>query len=70
MDAKKVAKDYPDCLFHAYAAKAREIYYRDFEIDFDDLPEISPSEHGAYVQAWCWVPRESVDPDYNPDTSD
>ena len=37
-----------------YREAARDEYGND-EIEIDDDAKVSPSEHGAFVQAWVWV---------------
>lgn len=37
--------------------RAKELYARDGEIEFDNDAEVSRgAENGVYVQAWVWVP--------------
>ena len=60
-----------------YIAMARELHTKEGEIEIDMLDETdamaetrvsrsedSSGEIGAYVKAWVWVPRESLQPDY------
>lgn len=42
-----------------FIAAANENYASD-NISFDDSPEVSPSEKGAFVQAWVWVTNEQA----------
>lgn len=37
-----------------YVELARNL--ADEELDFDDNPIVSASEHGAFVSAWIWIP--------------
>jgi hypothetical protein len=41
-----------------YRVKAKEEYGEDGSIEFDEDAVVSPSEEGAYVQAWVWVSKE------------
>jgi hypothetical protein len=48
-----------------FRARAKELYYREGEIEVDDNARISfGDDGGAYVEAWVWVPleEEQVDP--------
>ena len=38
-----------------YIELAINSYASDGEIEFDSEPLVSPSDEGAYVQAWVWV---------------
>lgn len=40
----------------AYREAASELYASD-EIEIDLTADISPSDYGAFVHAWVWVPR-------------
>lgn len=42
-----------------FIAAANELYASD-DISFDGEPEVSPSENGAFVQAWVWVTNEQA----------
>lgn len=44
-----------------YIKAARRMWHREGEIEIDDWPLISPSEDGAYVQAWVWVYNDDLD---------
>lgn len=41
-------------------------WVREGECEVDDHAVVSASEDGAYVMAWVWVERESVEPGYVP----
>jgi hypothetical protein len=44
----------------AYIEAARDIYFNegdDYRTEVDDDTIVSGSEEGAYVMAWCWVPK-------------
>ena len=42
-----------------FRARAKELYYRDGEIEIDSNAIISRGDDpGAYVAAWVWVPFE------------
>lgn len=43
-----------------YIKAARRMWHRDGEIEIDDWPLISPSDEGAYVQAWVWVSHDAL----------
>lgn len=62
-----------------YIAKARELHEDEGEIEIDHMEpdaaselaetqisrsEDSSGEIGAYVRAWVWVPRESIQPEW------
>lgn len=38
-----------------YIDQARDRYEDEGTLEIDDHPNVSPSEEGAYVQAWLWV---------------
>jgi hypothetical protein len=44
-----------------YVKAARRMWHRDGEIEIDDWPLISPSDDGAYVQAWVWVYNDDLE---------
>lgn len=45
----------------AYAAALREQYPNEGDVNIDDHPAVAiGSDPGAYVQAWIWVPNESL----------
>lgn len=46
-----------------YINQANEKYGSD-EIEFDDMCLVSPSEEGAFVQAWVWVYKEELDEEH------
>ena len=45
----------------AYREKARDMYEDEGTIEFDPEPDVSLASDGAYVQAWIWIPRESLE---------
>lgn len=52
-----------------WIAKAVEEYHNpltggDGSIDFDDNAAVSRSKEGAYVAAWVWVSRETIEEDH------
>lgn len=44
-----------------YIKAARHMWHRDGEIEIDDWPLISPTDDGAYVQAWVWVYNDDLE---------
>ena len=44
----------------AYRHAAKRLHAAEGEIEFDADAAVSPSEDGAYVQAWIWVDREAL----------
>jgi hypothetical protein len=44
-----------------YIKAARRMWEREGEIEVDDWPLISPSDDGAYVQAWVWVYNDDLE---------
>jgi hypothetical protein len=58
MPAKSVSAVREDA---AYREAAVDLHYRDGQIEIDDDAAVSlGSDFGAYVQAWVWVPVDSV----------
>jgi hypothetical protein len=52
-----------------YIKAAKKLHEVDGECEIDERAKVSRNdneEEGAYVAAWVWVPREVVDPDYDP----
>lgn len=46
----------------AYQTRALSIYQDEGTCEIDEDALVSPSETGAYVQAWVWVPMEDLSP--------
>lgn len=42
----------------AIRVEAKELYHEEGQIEIEDNAEVSPSEGGAYVAAWVFVPNE------------
>lgn len=46
-----------------YRERAREDYHIEGEVEIEDIPVVSASDEGAYVQAWVWVDKRDSDQD-------
>jgi hypothetical protein len=49
---------------------ARQGLSQDGELEIDDDARVSESAEGAYVEAWVWVGRGEIDPNYDPNDYD
>ena len=47
-----------------YREKAKKLFEVEGELEFDEDAVISTGDHGAYVQAWVWVPEEDKYADF------
>lgn len=43
-----------------YRQQAREME-DEGALEFDDVPDVSETDRGAYVAAWVWIPHPSAD---------
>ena len=48
--------------FTTYRNAAKRLHAKEGELEFDDVPTVSPGEdnQGAYVQAWIWVSNDAI----------
>ena len=54
------ADERPDQLDSAYRAAATARYFHPHRIEIDRFATVSPTDNGAYVQGWLYVPRADV----------